>query len=214
MDRFAAMLVFVKVAETESLSAAARALGLSLSSVSRQLASLEDRLGARLVNRTTRQLVLTDEGRIYCERAKRILGAVEEAEIELSAQARAPSGRLHVSAPTLLGRLQLAPLLPAFLARYPQVAVDLTLIDRDVHLVEEGVDLAIRIGKLDESRLIARKLGHVHLVVCAAPEYLEKRGEPGTPEDLSRHDCLVFAEVPGAAEWQIMTPSGRHTGKV
>jgi DNA-binding transcriptional LysR family regulator len=211
MDRLDAIASFIKVVETGSLSAAARALGLSLATVSRQIAALETGLGTRLLLRTTRRLSVTDGGRLYYERAKRALGELRETEIALGAQAAVPSGRLHVSAPTLIGRLHLAPLLPEFLALYPEVALDLTLIDRPVNLLEEGIDVALRIGQLEDSSLVARRLGAIRLVVCAAPDYLVRRGTPKRPEDLRAHDCLVFAALPGIAEWRFQSPEGKTT---
>jgi len=209
MDRFEAMAVFVKVAESDSLSAAARGLGLSLTSVSRQITALEQRLGTQLVVRTTRRLALTEEGRLYHAQARRILAEVEEAEQALTAQQAEPAGRLHVGAPTLIGRLRLAPLLPEILARHPRLDVDLTLTDRPVNLAEDGIDVAIRIGRQPDSSLIARRLGTLRMQVCAAPGYLARRGEPATPADLAGHDCLVFAEAPGAASWPFQMPDGR-----
>jgi DNA-binding transcriptional LysR family regulator len=203
MDRLDAMTAFVKVAEAGSFSAAARALEISLASVSRQVAALEQHLGSRLVQRTTRRLALTDGGREFYERARRILGEIGEAEQALSSAATVPSGRLHVSAPGLIGRLHLAPLLPGFLARYAAVSVDLTLVDRPVDLIEEGIDVALRIGALEDQSMLVRKLGSVHLVVCAAPAYLARRGAPRRPEDLADHDCLVFAAVPEGADWHF-----------
>lgn len=211
MDRFEAMAVFVKVAEAGSLSAAARELGLSLTSVSRQLAALEERLGIRLVLRTTRRLALTEAGRLYHEQARRILGEVEEAEQALTAHQSEPAGRLHVSAPTLIGRLKLAPLLPEVLARHPALAIELTLTDRAVDLVEDGIDLAIRIGRLPDSSLVVRRLGGIRMRVCAAPEYLARRGEPAVPEDLAGHDCVIFAATPGPVSWPFQTAAGRVT---
>lgn len=211
MDRFEAMAVFIKVAEAGSLSAAARALGLSLTSVSRQLAALEERLGTRLVLRTTRRLALTEAGRLYHEQARRILGEVEEAEQALTAHQAEPTGRLHVAAPTLIGRLKLAPLLPDFLARHPGLAIDLTLTDRPVDLVEDGVDLVLRIGRQPDSSLIVRRLGGIRMRVCAAPAYLARRGEPASPEDLAGHDCVVFAMAPGPVSWPFQTAVGRVT---
>src|SRR5579863_8961593 len=145
MDKFAAMRVFVRIADTGSLSAAGRQLGLSLTSVSRQLMALEAVLGSTLVERTTRRLSLTESGRLYYERAKQILDEVAEMERGLTMQTGVASGRLHVSAPSLLGRLRLAPLLPGFLAQHGQVSVDLMLADRPVSLAEEGIDVALRI---------------------------------------------------------------------
>jgi DNA-binding transcriptional LysR family regulator len=203
MDRLDAMAVFVRVAETGSLSAAARAVGVSLASVSRNVATLEAALGVRLINRTTRRLALTDSGRLFYQRAIRILDEVGELEQALSDRAAIPSGRLHIAAPSLLGRMHVSPLLPDFLARYPEVAVDLTLADHALDMIESGVDLALRIGSLANSTVLARRLGNIHLVVCAAPGYLERRGEPRVPDELVDHDCLVFAPVPEGAEWHF-----------
>jgi DNA-binding transcriptional LysR family regulator len=181
---------------------------MSLRSVSRQLDGLEEHLRTRLLVRTTRHLTLTEGGRTYYEQAKRILAAIEEAEITLSAQHATPSGRLIVSATVLLGRLHLAPLLPEFLARYPKLTVDLLLLDRVVSLVEEGIDVAIRPGPLEDSTLIARKLGAFRRVVCAAPSYLERRDEPTQPQDLENHDCIIFTLLDSAQEWRFRTEAG------
>ena len=208
MDRVAAMTTFVKVVEAGSLTAAARSLDMSLPSVSRQLDGLEEHLGTRLLVRTTRRLTLTEGGRTYYEQAKRILAAIEEAEITLSAQHATPSGRLIVSSTVLFGRLHLAPLLPIFMARYPKLMVDLLLLDRVVNLVEEGIDVAIRPGPLEDSTLIARKLGVFRRVVCAAPSYLQRRGEPTRPQDLENHDCVVFTLLDSAQEWCFRTEAG------
>jgi DNA-binding transcriptional LysR family regulator len=203
MDKLAAMRVFVKIADAGNLSAAGRQLGLSLTSVSRQLMALEDVLGTTLVERTTRHLSLTESGLLYYERAKQILEEVAEAERGLTAQTGIASGRLHVSAPSLLGRLRLAPMLPGFLAEQTQVSIDLMLVDRPVRLAEEGIDVALRVGPLEDSGLIVRKLDDIQIVVCAAPDYLRRRGAPATPGDLVEHDCLAFGDVPGVAEWSF-----------
>jgi DNA-binding transcriptional LysR family regulator len=214
MDKFAAMRVFVKIAEAGSLSAAGRRLGLSLTSVSRQLIALEDMLGTTLVERTTRHLSLTEAGRLYHERAKEILEEVAEAERGLTAQTGVASGRLYVSAPSLLGRMRLSPMLPAFLAEHMQVSIDLMLADRPIRLAEEGIDVALRIGPLEDSSLIARKLDDIQLVVCAAPDYLRRRGEPATPDDLIEHDCLGFGDVPGVAEWSFQDGAARRAVRI
>jgi DNA-binding transcriptional LysR family regulator len=203
MDRFAAMATFAKVVENGSLSAAARALNLSLASVSRQLAALEEQLGARLMNRTTRRLALTEGGRAYYERCRRILGDLAEAESALSQYQATPTGRLIVSAPMLFGRHYLAPALPGFLARYPQVTIELTTIDRFVNLVEEGIDVAVRIGALSDSSLVARRLGAFRRCVCASPRYLSARGMPREPADLAGHDCLAFSMLIDADRWRF-----------
>ncbi|MBX9710742.1 MAG: LysR family transcriptional regulator [Xanthobacteraceae bacterium] len=214
MDRFEAMLTFVRVAETGSLSAAARAIPTSLTSVSRQITALEERLGTQLLVRTTRHLSLTEDGRLFYERAKVILGELNEAELALSSGRSEPSGRLHVSSPVLIGRLLLAPLLPGFLTRHPSVAVDLLLVDRLVNLVEENIHAAVRIGPLPDSQLVARKLTDLRMVVCAAPDYLERWGLPQTPADLGDHDCLVFSGVPGSAEWRFQSGASRKDVRV
>ncbi|WP_375790060.1 LysR family transcriptional regulator [Bradyrhizobium sp. Pha-3] len=205
------MAAFVRAVETGSLSAAARSLPSSLTSVSRQISALEDHFGTRLLLRTTRQLALTDDGRILYERAKSVLGEVREIETALARDPRQPSGRIRVSAPSLIGRLVIAPLLVAFLRRYPALAVDLLLIDRSVDMVEEDIHLAVRIGRLRDSQLVARKLTDLQMIVCASPEYLRRRGEPRTPDELSSHDCLVFSDSPGSAEWRFA--DGTKTGR-
>jgi DNA-binding transcriptional LysR family regulator len=214
MDKLAAMRVFVKIADAGNLSAAGRQLGQSLTSVSRQLMALEEFLGTTLVERTTRHLSLTESGLLYYERAKQILEEVAEAERGLTAQRGVASGRLHVSCPSLLGRLRLAPMLPGFLAEQTQVSIDLMLVDRLVRLAEEGIDVALRVGPLEDSGLIARKLDDIQLVVCAAPDYLRRRGEPARPDDLVEHDCLAFGDVPGVAEWSFQDGTVRRSLRI
>jgi DNA-binding transcriptional LysR family regulator len=214
MDKFAAMRVFVRIADGGSLSAAGRQLGLSLTSVSRQLMALEQALGTTLVERTTRHLALTESGRLYYERAKQILEEVSEMEGGLTMQTGVASGRLHVSAPTLLGRLRLAPMLPGFLVKQTRVSIDLILVDRPVRLAEEGIDVALRIGPLEDSGLIVRKLDDIQLVVCAAPKYLRRRGEPARPDDLLEQDCLAFGDIPGIAEWSFQDSAVRRSLRI
>lgn len=211
MDQLAAMAAFVRAVDAGSLSAAARSLPSSLTAVSRQISALEEHFGTRLLLRTTRQLALTDDGRILYERAKSILGEVREIEAALARDPHQPSGRIRISSPSLIGRLVIAPLLNEFLRRYPAVAVDLLLIDRAVDMVEEDIHLAIRIGRLRDSQLVARKLTDLQMIVCASPEYLARRGEPRTPHDLAGHDCLVFSDSPGSAEWRFA--DGSKTGR-
>jgi len=214
MDKLAAMRVFVKIANAGNLSAAGRQLGLPLTSVSRQLMALEEALGTTLVERTTRHLSLTEAGLLYYERAKQILEEVAEAERGLTAQTGIASGRLHVSAPSLLGRLRLAPILPVFLAEQTQVSIDLMLVDRPVRLADEGIDVALRVGPLEDSGLVVRKLDDIQLVVCAAPDYLRRRGEPATPDDLVEHDCVAFGDVPGVAEWSFEDGAVRRSLRI
>ncbi|MCC8957539.1 LysR family transcriptional regulator [Bradyrhizobium sp. Pear77] len=211
MDQLAAMAAFVRAVETGSLSAAARSLPSSLTSVSRQISALEEHFGTRLLLRTTRQLALTDDGRVLYERAKSILGEVREIEAALARDPHQPSGRIRLSSPSLIGRLVIAPLLVEFLRRYPALSVDLLLIDRAVDMVEEDIHLAVRIGRLRDSQLVARKLTDLQMIVCASPEYLARRGEPRTPDELSAHDCLVFSDSPGTADWRFA--DGSKTGR-
>lgn len=208
MDQLAAMTTFVRVVEAGSLSAAARAIPASLTAVSRQIAALEAHYGTALLLRTTRQMTLTDAGRLLYDRAKAVIAELRDVELALSARESQPSGRLRISAPSLMGRLLIAPLLPDFLLQHPAVSVDLLLVDRAVNLVEEDVHAALRVGRLPDSQLVARKLAELTMIVCAAPSYLQRRGAPIAPADLASHDCLLFSDVPGAGEWRFRMPDG------
>jgi DNA-binding transcriptional LysR family regulator len=210
MDRLDGMAAFAAAVEAGSLSGAAKQLGCSLASVSRQISAIERHFGVTLLARTTRRLALTEEGRDYYAHVKRIVGEVADAERTLSARAKVPHGRLRVSAPTLIGRLRLAPLLSTYLSNYPEVSLDLTLMDRVPNLLEEDIDIAIVLGRLSNSSLVRRSLGQVRRVLCAAPGYLASRGAPLTPQDLKTHDCLVFTTTPGSARWTFQV-SGRRT---
>ena len=207
MDQIAAFTTFVRVVEAGSLSAAARSLPASLTAVSRQISALEAHYGTTLLLRTTRQLALTDAGRLLYDRAKAVIAELRDVELALTSRESRPSGRLRISAPSLMGRLLIAPLLPDFLRLHPAVSVDLLLLDRPVNLVEEDIHAALRIGRLPDSQLIARKLAELTMIVCAAPSYLQGRGTPVTPADLASHDCLVFSDVPGG-EWRFRMPDG------
>ena len=214
MDRFEAMNVFVRVVEAGSLSAAARAIPMSLTSVSRHLSALEKQFGMQLLRRTTRHIALTNEGRLFFERAKSILAELDEVGTLLSAGHSEPAGRLCIAAPTLLGRTVIAPLLPSFLARHDAVSIELLLIERAVNLVEEDIHLAIRVGRLPDSALVARKLGDVRMIVCAAPSYIERRGAPCSPDELHRHACLVFSDHPGPVDWRFKSAATRHSVRI
>jgi DNA-binding transcriptional LysR family regulator len=203
LDQIAAMATFVRVVDAGSLSGAARSLPSSLTSVSRQISALEELFGTRLLLRTTRRLALTDDGRLLYERAKSILSELKEVESALSSRRREPSGRIRIAAPTLMGRLLIAPLLADFLHRYPAVSVESLLVDRAVDMVEEDVQLALHVGHLVDSQLVVRKLADVQMIVCAAPAYLQRLGIPGAPADLARYDCLVFSDTPGSGEWRF-----------
>jgi DNA-binding transcriptional LysR family regulator len=210
VDRIDALELFVAVVDAGSLSGAARASGLSLPSVSRHITALEEHVGTRLVIRTTRSLAMTEAGRVYYEHARRMLADLHEVEAGLLADASVPAGKLSIWAPTLFGRVFIAPLLARFMADNPRVTIDVTLLDREFNLVEEGIDLAIRIGPLRDSNLIVRRLGSLLWVVSGAPSYLRRRGTPRTPEDLDAHDCLVFTQ-PGY-EWRFRR-DGRAVGR-
>src|SRR3984885_1277396 len=204
MDRLDAMQAFVAVADLQGFAPAARKLGLSPSGGTRRIAGLEDRVGARLLQRTTRSVTLTDVGARYLERAKRILADVEEAETSAEGERVRPSGRLVVSAPNGFGRLHVSPLMSRYLARYPEVSAELRLTDRMVNLVEEGVDLAVRIGHLADSTLVARHIGEMRRIVVASPAYLKQRGEPDTLEAIASHDTIQFAAAMVAPEWRLV----------
>ena len=203
MDKFRAMDIFVRIVETGSLTAAADALDTSLTSVVRSLAALEGTLGARLLNRTTRRMALTDEGREYFERCRRVLAEVEEAESALSARQAKPAGRLAITAPVMFGRLHVGPVVADFLAASPSVQADLMLLDRVVDLLDEGMDVAIRIGHLRDSSLVAIPLGTTRRIICASPDYLRCAGMPERPADLARHRCLQFRGVTPGVEWEF-----------
>ena len=208
MDRLAALQAFVRVAETRSFSEAARRLRTSKSAVSRLVAALEAELGARLFHRTTRSLTLTEPGASYVERASRILADLAEADASVSQMQAAPRGRLRVNAPMSFGFLHLAPAIPDFLARYPDVAIDMIMNDRFVDLVDEGFDVAVRIGSLADSSLVARKLAPIRRAVCASPAYLTARGVPASPDHLATHDCIGYSNMP-TQEWRFVAPDGR-----
>lgn len=203
MDKLRAMETFVRIVERGSLTAAADALATSLPSVVRQLAALEAALDVRLINRTTRRLALTDEGREYFERAKRLLADVEDAEAALSARRVEPRGRLRVTASVLFGRLHVAPAVNAFVARHPAVRVELVLLDRSVDLIEEGLDVGIRIGALPDSSLVAVPVGTTRRVVCASPAYLRRRGRPASPGAIAGHRCVGFTGLAPDHEWVL-----------
>jgi DNA-binding transcriptional LysR family regulator len=209
MDRLAAIEAFVRVAEAQSFSQAARRLRSSKSAVSRNVGALEAELGVRLFHRTTRSLALTEAGRGYFERATRILADLEEANLAVSQLQAAPRGRLRVSAPMSFGFLHLAPALPDFLGRYAEVAVDLAMNDRFVDLIDEGFDVAVRIGAMEDSSLIARKLAPIRRVVCASPAYFEARGLPLSPDDLRGHECLFNSNIALSQEWRFTAPGGK-----
>ena len=201
MDKLRAMTTFVRIVETGSLTAAAERLGTSPTSVVRSLSALERALGVRLLNRTTRRMALTDEGRDYFQRCRRLLSEVEDAESALLARQVTPAGRLVITAPVMFGRLHVAPLVIDFLAAFPEVRVELLLVDRIVDLIDEGIDLAIRIGTLPESSLVAIPLGSTRRIVCASPAYLASHGQPGHPDELPGHRAIRIIGKSFEPDW-------------
>ena len=202
MDKLRAMETFVRIVERGSLTAAADALDTSLPSVVRSLAALEAELDVRILNRTTRRIALTDEGREYYERCRRVLAEVDEAEAALSARRAAPKGRLRVTAPVMFGRLHVASVATEFVARHAAVQLELVLLDRVVDLLEEGIDVAVRIAHLPDSSLVAIPVGQTRRVTCASPAYLKRAGTPKSPDELARHRCVSFsglAPAPGSS---------------
>ena len=182
---------FVAVAETASFTSAAKKTGVSVAQVSRRVAALEDRLGVKLLNRTTRKVSLTEGGQLYFARCRDLVNGLEMAELEVTRMQSIPRGLVRVTAPTSYGETHLAPLLTKFLAQYPQVDLDLILTNQRLDLIETGIDLAIRLGSLDDSTLTARRLADRQLYVCASRAYLEQRGEPYTLSELKNHQCLI-----------------------
>jgi DNA-binding transcriptional LysR family regulator len=205
------MSAFVRAVELGGFSLAARDLGLTPSAISKLVTRLEDRLGVRLLNRTTRRLALTPEGEAYFHRSQRILADIAEAENEVGQFRAQPKGLLRINVGTAFGMHQLAPALPQFLERHPEMQVELTITDRLVDLLEEGADLGIRLGTLVDSTLVARKICDVERVVCASPGYLRAHGVPRTPEELLRHNCLSMTLAPALRRWPFATREGlRH----
>ncbi|SME97971.1 DNA-binding transcriptional regulator, LysR family [Tistlia consotensis] len=216
-DHLAAMAVFAQVVESGGFSLAGRQLGLSKSAVSKAVARLEDHLGTRLINRTTRKLSLTEAGRSFYEGCRRMLAEAEAAERAVTHLTDAPRGVLRLNAPMSFGVRHLSPCLGEFMGGYPELEIDLTLEDRRVDLVEEGYDLAIRIGVMPDSSLVARRLGPNPRVICAAPAYLERRGVPTRPEALSGHDCLLYHYQTSGDSWRLRprrAPDGSGGGEV
>ena len=206
MDRLAAINVFVAIAEAGSLSAAGRRLGMPLSTVSRYLAALEDQVGVRLITRTTRELALTEPGRHYLESCRRIVAELEAAELRLAGEHQEPQGELAVTAPVVFGRLHVQPVVVEFLRMFPRVTARLLLVDRTVDLIEEGLDVSVRIGALPDSSLIATRVGSIRHITCASPAYLASRGRPSSPQELRNHDCISFTALSPVERWSFAGP--------
>jgi DNA-binding transcriptional LysR family regulator len=212
MQNLTDIAVFVKVVELSSFTAAADALSMSQPVVSKAVTRLEEKLGARLLNRTTRRLSLTEAGSELYARSVRALAEIENAELEVARFQTEPRGTLRVSAPMSFSILHLGPVIQSFLDRFPGVTLELSLDDRQVDLIEEGFDLAIRIGRLQDSNLIARKIAPCRQVLCASPGYIAKRGEPERPEDLLEHSCIIYSLLSAPREWRFTGPDGEaHT---
>ena len=211
MDYVRAITVFLRTVEGGSLTAAARKLGVSLASVSRELSTLETHLGCALFVRSTRSLALTEHGQLFHQRARKIADDIRDAELELRPATLEASGHIRVAAPSLLGRHLLTPILPDFLKAHPKVQLDLTLTDRDLNWIEDGVDVGLHIGTLGDSTLLERKLGEIRIVTCAAPTYLRRHGQPDTPHQLRNHECLVFAVDPNDLTWRYQFGGNART---
>lgn len=214
MDHLADLAVFARVVEAGGFSAAAQSLRLSKSAVSKQIARLEQRLGAQLLQRTTRRLSLTETGRIVLEHAQRVLIEAEAAEAAVQNLQAMPRGLLRVNLPMSFGLAYVSPLLPELLTLYPELRIDLTFNDRLIDLMEEEVDVAIRIGHLADSSLTARRLAPVRPITCASESYLRKAGVPLKPEDLRQHECLLYKYLPEPDIWRYEGPGGPWAVKV
>jgi DNA-binding transcriptional LysR family regulator len=207
MDRLESMSILLAVVEAGSLSAAGRQAGMPLATVSRKISELETHLGTRLLNRSTRQLSLTEAGRSYVEACKRIMEQIAEAERAASGEYSHPRGELVITAPIVFGRLHVLPVVLAFLKTYPDIDIRLVLTDRLAHLIEDHIDVAVRIGALPDSSLLARKVGTIHRITCASPAYLAEHGIPQAPGDLSGHDCITFGAMDSGSAWTY--PAGK-----
>ena len=213
MDRFHLMQLFVRIVESGSFSAVARELGMIQPTVSKQMTVLEEQLGVRLLNRTTRRLSLTEAGREYYERCQRILDEVQEMETEVSGLQNRPTGTLRVNAPVAFGHVHMLPLLLAFYRNYPGLAIELSLDDRYVDLVQEGIDVAIRFGELGDSQLVARHVGSSARVCVASPDYLAAHGTPKQPSDLKNHNCITYTYL-FSNDWPFEGPGRPQAIKV
>jgi DNA-binding transcriptional LysR family regulator len=213
MDRFDEINAFAAVADARSFTQGARRLGVSSAQVSKLVAKLENRLGARLLNRTTRDVSLTDTGRAYLERARVLLEDFDALETSVRDET-GPKGLLRISAPMSFGASQLTPALLDFASAYPEVSLDVSSTDRMINLVEEGFDVAVRIGQLSDSSLIARKLAAVRMVTCASPDYLQAAGAPRTPQDLAGHEAIIDTNAADPLVWRFSNDNHRHDVRV
>ena len=201
MDRFESMTAFVAVAKAGGFSAAAREIGVPLATVSRRVADLEAELGARLLSRSTRRVALTETGQAYFASCQRVLDDLKDAEEAVTGEYRTPRGELAITASLAFGRMHVQPVALEFLAAYPEINLRMLLLDRVVDLLEDHVDIAVRIATLPDSSLVARPLGFVNMIVIASPQYLEKRGTPRHPAELTGHDCITWSAMPPHNSW-------------
>jgi LysR family transcriptional regulator, regulator for bpeEF and oprC len=213
LNNFSDIVAYVRVVEAHSFVAAAQTLGMSPSAISKAVSRLEERLGARLLNRTTRSLSLTDIGAAFYERCREALGQLEHAESEVSESRGVPRGRLRVEVPVSLGRRIIVPALPRFIAQYPEITVQMSMSDRVVDLVQEGIDAAVRVGNLSDSSLIARRIAQLRGVTCASPEFIERFGEPRDPSELPAEHCLQMfkAGTNQVRDWMFRKGDVEHT---
>ena len=210
MDRLQTMSVFVAVAEEAGFAPASRRLNMSPPSVTRAVSELEARLGARLLHRTTRSVRLTDAGERYLADCRRILSEIDEADRHASGVHAAPRGMVSVSATSMFGHMVLTPILLDLLDRYPDISITTLFVNRNVHLVEEGIDVAVRVGELPDSSLTAIRVGSVRRVLCASPNYLETRGRPSAPSELTGHEIIDFVDSTPGSEWIFVKDGESH----
>jgi DNA-binding transcriptional LysR family regulator len=211
MDRLEAMSLLIAVVDAGSLSAASRQLAIPLATVSRKVSELEAHLKTRLLQRTTRQLSLTEAGESYVASCRRLLEEIEEVERAATGEYAVPKGYLVATAPVVLGRLHIVPVMASFLEHYPDITARLFLIDRNVHFLEEHVDVAVRIGELPDSTLVAIRVGETRSIVCASPAYLAAHGTPGTPAELANHACISFNGLTSSRAWTFSDGKSQQT---
>lgn len=214
MDLLGPMQTFVRVVEAGSFTAVAAQMSTTQPTISRQIAALEEHLGARLLTRTTRALTLTDDGRAYYEHVLRVLEAVGEAESAVGRRRSKPSGLLRMATPVVFGRLHIVPRLPAFLTRHPEVSIELSMSDTFADLAEQGIDLAIRVGNITDPGLIAKRIGVVRRVTVASPAYIQAHGAPRTPHDLTGHECIFYTRLATGNRWEFAGPDGPLTVEI
>lgn len=209
MDLLAALRIFMRIAETGSFSAVAREMGATQPAVSRQIAALEDHLGARLFQRSTRSLTQTEDGRDLMPHARAVIEAVEATEAAIGRRRVSPAGLVRLGCPSVFGRLYVAPRLHTLLTRYPDMSVDLAMSDTVVDMVQEGLDLSIRVGEVQDGNLVARRIGSTTAIAVASEAYLARAGEPMHPTDLAQHECIIFSRIPQPEVWNFDGPDGK-----